>query len=260
MESAATCRSCRSRSWHHFEVDVGTGCEGVEVQIKALIFDMDGLLVDTEALAYGAMDAFLAKHALERRQEIHDQMLGRRIPEAMAIVKEGYGLDHAVDELISDYTVMRRDALVGNVRPMPGAVEVVQFGHDAGLRVGLASSGLRDQVTLSLNEAGLQGMFEVEVTGDDVSRGKPAPDLFLRAASLLGVDPKHCVVFEDAPAGVAAAINAGMRAVAVPNEHSQLMEFPIKPEAVLETLHDAIPWLKRNGVTVGARPGLKPPG
>jgi HAD superfamily hydrolase (TIGR01509 family) len=222
------------------------------VQIKALIFDMDGLLVDTEHLAYQAMDAFLAKHQVERRQDIHDQMLGRRLPEAIAIVKEGYGLDHPLADLITDYTIMRRDTLIGNVRAMPGAREAVQFGHDAGLRVGLASSGLRDQVTLSLNEAGLQGLFEVEVTGDDVVRGKPAPDLFLKAAEELGINPEHCVVFEDAPAGIAAAVNAGMRAVAVPNDHSKLMEFPIPADTVLDSLHDAIPWLKSHGVESGA--------
>jgi HAD superfamily hydrolase (TIGR01509 family) len=218
------------------------------VQIRALIFDMDGLLVDTETLAYGAMDAFLAKLAVERRQDIHDQMLGRRVPEAMAIIKEGYGLPHPVEDLIADYTILRRHALVGNVRPMPGAIDAVRFGHDAGLKVGLASSGLRDQVTLSLNEAGLRGMFEVEVTGDDVTRGKPAPDLFLKAAEGLGVDPADCVVFEDAPAGIAAAVNAGMRAVAVPNSHSRAMSFPVEPEAVLDSLRDAIPWLEQHGV------------
>ena len=105
---------------------------GARVQIKALIFDMDGLLVDTEHLAYAAMDAFLAKHEVERRQDIHDQMLGRRLPEAIAIVKEGYGLHHPLDDLIADYTIMRRDTLIGNVRPLPGALEAVQFGHDAG--------------------------------------------------------------------------------------------------------------------------------
>lgn len=222
------------------------------VQIDALIFDMDGLLVDTEHLAYGAMENFLAKHTLERRQDIHDQMLGRRLPEAIAIVKEGYGLPDPLEDLIADYTILRRDALIGNVRAMPGAREVVQYGIDSGLKVGLASSGVRDQVLLSLTEAGLAGMFEVLVTGDDVTRGKPAPDLFLKAAEGLGVDPERCVVFEDAPAGVAAAVNAGMHAVAVPNAHSKAMTFAVKPDVVLDSLHDAIDWLRAHGV--GARP------
>jgi HAD superfamily hydrolase (TIGR01509 family) len=218
------------------------------VKIETLIFDMDGLLVDTEHLAYAAMDAFLVKHKVERRQDIHDQMLGRRLPEAIAIVKEGYELPNPLEDLIADYALMRRDALIGNVVPMPGAKEIVQFGIDAGLRIGLASSGMRDQVLLSLAEAGLAGMFEIEVTGDDVTRGKPAPDLFLKAAEGMGVDPAGCVVFEDAPAGVAAAVNAGMRAVAVPNDHSRIMPFPIEPEVTLESLHDAIPWLQAQGI------------
>lgn len=218
------------------------------MRIDALIFDMDGLLVDTEHLAYGAMESFLAKHTLERRQEIHDQMLGRRLPEAIAIVKEGYGLPHPIEDLVADYTIMRRDALIGNVKPLPGALEAVQFGIDSGLKVGVASSGIRDQVLLSLTEAGLFDLFPVKVTGDDVEHGKPAPDLFLKAAAELNVDPAYCVVFEDAPAGIAAAVAAGMHAVAVPNDHSKAMTFAVEPDVVLESLHDAIPWLKEHGV------------
>jgi HAD superfamily hydrolase (TIGR01509 family) len=218
------------------------------VKIEALIFDMDGLLVDTEHLAYAAMDAFLAKHGLERRQEIHDQMLGRRLPEAVEIIRDGYGLSHPLTDLIEDYALMRRDALIGNVVPLPGAVEIVQFGREAGLHVALASSGLKDQVLLSLSEAGLAGNFEVLVTGDDVDRGKPAPDIYLKAAKLLDIDPSVCVVFEDAPAGIASAIAAGMHAVAVPNDHSRDMPFPIAPDTTLNSLHDAIPWLERQGV------------
>ena len=97
-------------------------------------------------------------------------------------------------------------------------------------------------------EAGLHGMFEVEVTGDDVAHGKPAPDLFLKAAAVLGVDPARCVVFEDAPAGIAAAVNAGMYAIAVPNDYSAGMGFPVAPDLVLKSLHDAIPWLIEQGV------------
>jgi HAD superfamily hydrolase (TIGR01509 family) len=218
------------------------------VKIEALIFDMDGLLVDTEHLAYAAMDQFLVKHGLERRQAIHDQMLGRRLPEAVAIIREGYGLDLPLPDLIDDYALMRRDALIGNVVPLPGAIEIVQYGHDAGLHVALASSGLRDQVLLSLDEAGLAGNFEVLVTGDDVDHGKPAPDIYLKAAALLQIDPSVCVVFEDAPAGIASAVAAGMHAVAVPNDHSRIMPFEIAPDTTLESLHDAIPWLTAQGV------------
>ena len=220
--------------------------------LEAAIFDMDGLLVDTEQLAAGAMDAFLARYGLERRQEIHEQMLGRRILEAMEIIQLGYKLEDPIEELAVVYAEMRRQAIVGKVKAMPGAREAVAYAREIGLRIAVASSGMRDHVDLSLGEAGLDGMFDVVVTGDDVNRGKPEPDLFLLAAERLGVEPGRCAVFEDAPAGVQAAVAAGMRAVAVPNENSRELEFPVRPEIVLSSLHDAIGWLERNTLTVDA--------
>ena len=222
------------------------------VTLQAAIFDMDGLLVDTEQLAAQAMDAFLVRHGLERRQEIHEQMLGRRILEAMEIIRLGYKLDDPIEEMALVYAEMRREALVGKVKAMPGAREAVAYAREIGLRVAVASSGVRDHVDLSLGEAGLDGMFDAVVTGDDVDRGKPEPDLFLLAAERLGVEPERCAVFEDAPAGVQAAVAAGMRAVAVPNEHSRELAFPARPEIVLSSLHDAIGWLDRNTLTEDA--------
>lgn len=217
--------------------------------LQAAIFDMDGLLVDTEQLAAEAMDAFLARYGLKRRQEIHERMLGRRIIEAMEMIQLGYKLDDPIEELAIVYAEMRREALVGKVKAMPGAREAVAYAREIGLRVGLASSGIRDHVELSLREAGLDGMFTIEVTGDDVNRGKPAPDLFLLAAERLGVEQGRCAVFEDAPAGVEAAVAAGMRAVCVPNEKSRELAFPVRPEIVLPSLHEAIGWLERNTLT-----------
>jgi HAD superfamily hydrolase (TIGR01509 family) len=216
--------------------------------IEALIFDMDGLLVDSELLAEGAMRRFLAAHGHEPRPEVHDRLLGRRVPEAIAIVAEAYALDLPQADLIRSYDDLRLEALRGNVRPMPGALEVVSFGQAAGLKLALASSGLRRHVDLSLAETGLAGKFLAEVTGDDVERGKPEPDLFLRAAEMIGARPAQCVVFEDAPAGVAAARAAGMRVVAVPNAHSRAMPFPVAPDVILPHLLAAIPWLEAHGV------------
>ena len=101
---------------------------------------------------------------------------------------------------------------------------------------------------VSLAEAALQGRFDVEVTGDDVQFGKPAPDLFLLAAERLGVPPQSCVVFEDAPAGLEAAARAGMRRVWVPNAHTRHLAAPVTVDARLESLAGAIDWLKAQGV------------
>lgn len=219
--------------------------------IRALIFDMDGLLVDSEPLAARAMDAFLARYGLERRDDVHRQLLGRRLHEAIAIVRESYALDHPLDRLVSEYGDMRVAALRGAVRPMPGAREVIEFARAAGLQIALATSGMRAHAAVSLAETGLTGLYDAEVTGDDVERGKPAPDLFLLAADRLGVDPADCVVFEDAPNGVMAARAAGMRVVAVPAA-GQHPHFPEPPDVTLNSLLDAPRWLAGNGVKSAA--------
>lgn len=218
--------------------------------IRALIFDMDGLLVDSEPLAAAAMDAFLARYGLERRADVHDQLLGRRLAEAIAIVRDAYGMEPPLEALVAEYGELRVAALRGAVRPMPGAVEAIAFGRAAGLKLALATSGLRAHARISLEETGLAGLFDAEVTGDEVERGKPAPDLFLAAAEKIGVEPAACVVFEDAPNGVAAGKAAGMTVVAVPNASSRAMEFWVAPDGMLASLAEAPDWLATRGVHV----------
>lgn len=216
--------------------------------IRALIFDMDGLLVDSEPLAAKAMADFLARFGQSPRPEIAARLLGRRLPEAIAIVRDAYGLAADLDELTRMYGAMRLAALRGNLRPMAGARELLAFGREAGLRLALATSGMREHVDVSLAESGLEGLFDAEVTGDQVQRGKPAPDLFLLAAQQLGVSPAVCVVLEDAPLGVEAAKAAGMRVIAVPNERTASLPFPVAPDTTVPNLSAAIPWLLHHGV------------
>lgn len=216
--------------------------------IQALIFDMDGLLIDSEPLAALAMDRFLLKYGFERRPEVQSRLLGRRLPEAIAIVREGYGIEHPLPALIEEYGEMRLAALRGAVKVLPGALEMIAFGRAHGLRMALATSGMRSHATASLEETGLNGLFDAEVTGDEVEHGKPAPDLFLKAAERIGVDPAACVVFEDAPNGVVAARAAGMAVIAVPNTVSHELVFPESPDVVLASLLDAPAWLLKRGI------------
>jgi HAD superfamily hydrolase (TIGR01509 family) len=219
-----------------------------EVPIRALIFDMDGLLVDSEPLAAEAMTEFLARFGKKRQPNIQRQMLGRRLPEAVAICQEGYGLPGSLEELIELYATMRLDALRGKVKALAGAHEAIAFGQRASLPMAIATSGMRAHADLSLAETGLSGNFLVEVTGDEVERGKPAPDLFLTAASKLGVDPAYCVVFEDSLLGVEAALAAGMRVIAVPTPQNEGRAREIGATVVVSDLHEAIAWLERQQI------------
>jgi HAD superfamily hydrolase (TIGR01509 family) len=221
--------------------------------IEALIFDMDGLLIDSETLAAGAVVDFVTGYGHVLTDEVGAKLLGRRLPDAVAILKDAYDLPGELEALLASYDELRLNALRGNLKPMPGAPEIVAFAREAGLKLALATSGSRHHVDLSLGETGLKGLFDAEVTGLEVRHGKPAPDLFLRAAELLKVDPAACVVLEDSPPGVAAAAAAGMRSIAVPNSHSTAMTFPVAPTITVPSLFAAIDWLRAEGGVNSAR-------
>jgi HAD superfamily hydrolase (TIGR01509 family) len=211
--------------------------------VRALIFDMDGLLVDSEGLAAEAMDRLLTEYQLARNPDVHGKLLGRRLVEALAIVREGYGMDVDVEILIARYSDLRIEALRGAVKAMPGAHDIIARARLAGLSIALATSGMRIHADISLVETGLAGSFDSETTGDEVTRGKPAPDLFLIAAERLGVDPAEAVVLEDSPLGVEAAKAAGMRVVAVLGHPGREVLFPVAPDVIVENLHQAAGWL-----------------
>lgn len=216
--------------------------------IHGLIFDMDGLLVDSEPLAEQAISQFLRLHGHELRPDLMSQVLGRRLPDAVTLLIETYGLTAPLDDLVKTYADLRLSALRGHLQPMPGAAALITFARAAQLKLGLATSSLRTHADLSLAEAKLAGLFDAEATGDEVSRGKPAPDIFILAARRLALDPAACVVFEDAPAGVAAAKAAGMRCVCVPNVKTRPLPFPVPADVILPDLGSAIDWLADQGI------------
>ncbi|HEV2107989.1 MAG TPA: HAD family phosphatase [Thermomicrobiales bacterium] len=220
-----------------------------EQPIDALIFDMDGTLVDSEPYAERAWEDFLREHGHELHDRVLGRMFGLRLLEGAAVVKEAYGLDLTVEAIAEMQDELRLAALKGNLEAMPGAGALIAFARAAGLRLALATSSLRHHADLSLAETELAGLFDAEVTGDEVRHGKPAPDIFLLASDRLGVGPERCVVFEDSPAGVAAALAANMRCLWVPSGKTTGLPAEQPPTATLPDLGAAIPWLEERRVT-----------
>ncbi len=220
--------------------------------IEALIFDMDGLLVDSEPIAEQAMERFLQLHGHTLRPGTTERTLGRRVPDAMLVIAEIYGITLPIAELIETYEQLRLAALRGKLLPMPGAAALLTYGRAAGLKLALATSSLRSHADLSLAETRLAGLFDAEATGDDVVNGKPAPDIFLLAAERLGTPPAACVVLEDAPAGLAAAAAAGMRRIWVPNVKTRDLPVAVAVDLTAPDLEAVIPWLETHGVKTPA--------
>lgn len=215
----------------------------VAAPLRALICDMDGLLIDSEPFSDLAFARLFERRGRTKLPETMERTLGRRMPEAMAIIKTMYELDDSPEALEIEFDLLRMDALRGNILPMPGAVELLAWARSASLLIALATSSARNQAELSLSETGLAGLFDEEVTGDEVEHGKPAPDIYQLAAERLGVSPASCVVLEDAPAGLVAAAAAGMHRVWIPNPVSAGLDAGVPVDARLPDLFAARVWL-----------------
>ena len=214
-------------------------------EIRAVIFDLDGLLVDSEPAQIAAWERYLARYGHALDPVLLRDMFGLRVRDSARLIQAHYGLPGSVDDVLAGRDAIFFELLRGNVRPMPGALALIERLRQTDLRLGLATSGHRRYVDTVLAELGLTGAFAAEVTGDDVERGKPAPDIYLAAARALGVDPAACVALEDAPKGIASAKAAGMRCLAVPNEHTASLPGLDEADAVLGSLEEVPDWIAR---------------
>ncbi len=212
--------------------------------IQAILFDLDGLMVDSEPHSLASWEAVLGERGVTLDQLTIDSILGLRIDATARTLIDQYGLPdtvQALSEAKTEYQIMH---LNGNVRPMPGLLELLDEIDRRALRKAVASSGMRRYVEAVLRIIGLLERFNVIITGDQVAHGKPAPDIFLAAARALDVEPRHCLVLEDAPAGVQAAKAAGMLCIAVP-DHSVAQLDLSQADRVVASLHDVRTLLAR---------------
>ncbi|HEY3352136.1 MAG TPA: HAD family phosphatase [Polyangia bacterium] len=193
-------------------------------RVSAFLFDLDGLVADSEPHSVGSWRDVLATRGVTLEDEVVDRILGLRPRDSTALIIARYGLPDTALALSREKVDYQVAHLAGRVAPMPGLARLLDALDARRVPRAIASSGARRYVTAVLATLGLEPRFPVVVTGDEVTNGKPAPDIFLRAAALLGVPPAACVVLEDAPNGVAAALAAGMRCFAVPNGATRTLD------------------------------------
>jgi len=185
--------------------------------IDAVVFDLDGVLIDSEHVWDGVREEL----ARERGGRWHDRaqadMMGMSSPEWSRYMHEVIGLAEPPDEINAEVVRRMEDRYARELPLIEGAVEAVRRLATASLRLALASSSNRPLIDAVLAGAGLTEAFEVTVSSEEVPRGKPAPDVFLEAARRLDVEPSRCAAIEDSANGIRAAHAAGMRVVAIPN-------------------------------------------
>ncbi len=214
----------------------------------AVVFDLDGVLVDSEELHYRAYSEVLAAFGVViGRREYAEHWIGAgHGPEH---VVERYALPLSPAELRSRKAPIYRRLLESGVPPMPGAdVVVAQLSRQFAL--GIATNSSRSDVNWILNRFGWQRYFDAVIAREDYREAKPAPDAYLAAQAALAVPPEGCLVVEDSPRGVLAARSAGLRVVVVPNAFTRICTFPDGTE-IVEGLSVITPSFVRQRLPLG---------
>lgn len=182
--------------------------------IKAVIFDFDGLLVDSEPLWSEARNSILEQFGFKLKPEDKAKTMGGGYREGVDYFINEYGLPLTFEEFAREEQLILDELYEKKLTNKPGAVELVKNLRVDGILVAIATSAPRKRLEFALKKLSLNG-FDTLVTGDDIENGKPDPEIFLKTAEKLGIDPQTCIVLEDSPLGVAAAKAANMRAIAV---------------------------------------------
>ncbi|WP_307817326.1 HAD family hydrolase [Nocardia acididurans] len=189
-------------------------------RVDAVLWDMDGTLLDSEKLWDIAVRELAAELGREMTDEIRHALIGASGPNALRIMFEGLALDPAPQAIAQAGAWLEdrvTDLFHGPIPWRPGAQQALDAVREAGLPMALVTNTKRSLTEFALNTLG-RDYFTTTVCGDEVPHGKPAPDIYLRAAELLGVSPEHCVAIEDSPTGVLAAETAGCVVLCVPCE------------------------------------------
>jgi HAD superfamily hydrolase (TIGR01509 family) len=207
----------------------------------AVIFDMDGLMLDTEPLAARAWGEAAATLGVGFDMALAHSMVGRNFADCSAMVRAHYGATYPVDALLGRWhaaydAIVEREGLALK----PGVDELLSWLEGLAIPRAVATSTRHDRARGKLARASLLPRFHAIVGGDDVVRGKPAPDIYVEAARRLGANASHCLALEDSEPGVMSALAAGMTPIMVPDMHPPSLALLALDLVVLPSLHDVL--------------------
>lgn len=189
--------------------------------IKAAVFDLDGLMFNTEEVFHLAGDELLQRRGHRMSRDLMSRMMGRRAHESFAMLIAELDLPETVEGLLAESDAIFHAMLESALAPMPGLFELLDELEDRNLPKAVATSSGRPYLERILNRFGLLERFDFTLTANDVAHGKPHPEIYLKAAQRLELTPQELMVFEDSETGSKAAAAAGAFVVAVPHDYSR---------------------------------------
>ncbi len=205
-----------------------------------VVFDLDGLLVDSEPLQALSFNKVFAPYGIHLSEADFEELVGYETIDNFRHLRTKFEIETPLHDLMASKRKEYHHLVRTRMVPCSGALELVQGVAALGSRLAIASSSPREDVLLSLDTIGLRSFFPVVVTADDVAATKPAPDLYLQACEGIKVTPTRCVAFEDSGAGLTAAVAAGLRCFTVPHRYTRDHDFSAAHD-VLKSLADVTP-------------------
>ena len=193
---------------------------------KAVAFDLDGLMFNTEELYEVVGRVMVERRGREYSPQLAQQMMGRPSSVALQIMIDHYDLDDTISELEQETDQVFAGILDDRLEPMPGLMELLQRLETAGIPKAVTTSSRRSFVENVLGKFQLQPRFEFLLTAEDVTEGKPNPEIYLTASKRFGISSAELMVLEDSEVGSRAAVASGAITISVPGEHSKHHNFP----------------------------------
>ena len=219
-----------------------------ERRMKAVVFDMDGVLFDTEVLCMKSWMAVAERNGLPGMEEVFPKCIGLNSNDSRNIVMKAYGEDFDYPVFREQAAAWQREYLEKYGLPVkPGMREILGWLKTSDYAVGLASSTRSSSVFDHLEQAGIRDSFSVVITGDMVEHSKPRPDIYLLACRELGAEPGEAYAIEDSPNGIRSAHAAGMHTVMVPDMIPPDEEMRRLSRVILKDLLEVMEYLKKDG-------------
>ena len=206
---------------------------------KGILFDMDGVLVDSEPLFHKAVNMMVERcgAAPITEEENNRYLLGTTVEETWIRVKELRDVPQTPEELLAGYNEVVKEVLRSDLVPRPGVKDLIAEAQRRGLPIAVASSSLREWVNLKLSVIGLTDAFAIKLGGDDIENGKPAPDIYIKAAGLIGLEASECIAIEDSPIGLAAASSSGAYTVCTLTDSTRHLDLSAA-DIIIENLEE----------------------